>query len=131
MNLGKMKWVKTYEEYKADVEEIDEGLRDSLSAALKKGSDFAREVWSGVKRESRETQEAVRLIGELLKGNSITDTQKKFIKAQSVDLVKALPLIAIQGIPVPVPITPFLILLGKKVGIDILPDSHKKVDYEF
>ncbi len=126
-----MKWVKTYEEFKAEADHIDESLRDNLNAVLKKGSDFAKDVWSGVKRESRETKEAVRLLSELVKGNSISDTQKKFIKAQSVDLVKALPLIAIQGIPIPVPITPFLIILGKKVGFDILPDSHKKVDYDF
>ena len=125
--------VKTYEEFTASlkVDELNESLKDSLTRALNKGAEFAREVWAGVKREGRETQEAVRLLGELAKGKEVTDVQKQFIRAQAVDLVKAVPLIAIQGIPIPVPITPFLIILGKRVGFNFLPDSHTKVDYTF
>lgn len=123
-----MKYVKTYEDFtNPESQDINEGV---VKNALTKGTELAKSIWTGIKREKRETQEAVRLIGELVKGHEITDTQKKFIKAQSVDLLKAVPLIAIQGIPVPVPITPFLILLGKKVGFDILPNSHTKVDYD-
>jgi len=132
MNLGNMKPVKTYEEYIAkDSSHIDEGLKDSLNNVLKKGADFAKDVWDGIKRESRETKEAVRILSDLAKGNEVSQTQKDFVKAQSIDLVKALPLIAIQGIPVPIPITPFLLLLGKKIGFDFLPNSHTKVDYTF
>ena len=126
-----MKHVKTFEEFIINENEhLDEGLKDMLNVALKKGSGFAKDVWNGVKRESRETKEVVRLLGELMKGHEVSDTQKKFIKAQSVDLVKVLPLIAIQGIPLPIPITPFLLLLGKKIGFDFLPNSHTKVNYE-
>lgn len=126
------RYIKTYEEYVyKESESIDEGLKDSIQAALKKGGDFAKEVWDGVKRESRETKEAVRILGELIKGNDVSQTQKDFVKAQSVDLVKAVPLIAVSGIPVPIPITPLLILLGKKVGFDFLPNSHTKVEYNF
>jgi hypothetical protein len=132
MNLGNMKPVKTYEEFIAkDSSHIDEGLKDSLNNVLKKGADFAKDVWDGIKRESRETKEAVRILSDLAKGNEVSQTQKDFVKAQSIDLVKALPLIAIQGIPVPIPITPFLLLLGKKIGFDFLPNSHTKVDYTF
>lgn len=124
--------IKTYEEFIAsESEHLDEGLKDSINNALKKGADFARDVWDGVKRESRETKEAVRILGELIKGNEVSQTQKDFVKAQSIDLVKAVPLIAISGIPVPVPITPFLLLLGKKIGFDFLPNSHTKVEYTF
>jgi len=127
-----MKHVKTYEEFGSDeIHHLDEGLKDSIQSALKKGGDFAKEVWDGVKRESRETKEAVRLLGEIVKGHDVSQTQKDFIKAQSIDLVKALPLIAVSGIPVPIPITPFLLLLGKKIGFDFLPNSHTKVDYNF
>jgi hypothetical protein len=125
-----MNWVKTYEEFTSKhIDHLDESLKDSINAALKRGAQFAKDVWDGVKRESRETKEAVRLLGEVVQGKEITQTQKDFIKAQSVDLVKAVPLIAISGIPVPVPITPFLLLLGKKIGFDFLPNSHTKVDY--
>jgi hypothetical protein len=130
--MKNLKHLKTYEEFsQKESNELDEGVKDFIKKSLEKGSTLAKEVWAGAKRESRETQEVIRLIGELVKGNEITDTQKKFIAAQSVDLVKILPLIAIQGIPIPIPITPFLILLGKKVGFDILPTSHTKVDYNF
>jgi len=130
--MKNLKHLKTYEEFsQKESNELDEGVKDFIKKSLEKGSTLAKEVWAGAKRESRETQEVIRLIGELVKGNEITDTQKKFIAAQSVDLVKILPLIAIQGIPIPIPITPFLILLGKKVGFDILPSSHTKVDYNF
>ena len=123
--------IKTFEEFIINENDhLDEGLKDMVNVALKKGSEFAKDVWSGIKRESRETKEVVRLLNELVKGRDVSDTQKKFIKAQSIDLIKVLPLIAIQGIPLPIPITPFLLLLGKKVGFNILPDSHTKVDYE-
>ena len=126
------KFIKTYEEFsEPKSQDIDEGIKDTVNAALKKGGDFAKEVWDGVKRESRETKEAVRILGELLKGNDVSQTQKDFVKAQSVDLAKAVPLVAVSGIPVPIPITPLLILLGKKIGFDFLPNSHTKVDYNF
>ena len=55
------------------------------------------------------------------------EDEKKFLKYQSIDLLKVLPLIAIQGIPSPIPITPLLIILGKKYGFNVLPDSHEKI----
>jgi len=123
-----MKKFKSFSEFNA--ESIDENLIvDKLKSWFKKGTELANDVWEATKRESRETKEAVRLVDQLIRGNEISDEQKKFLKAQAVDLAKVLPLIAIQGIPVPVPITPFLIVLGKKVGFDILPNSHTKSDY--
>jgi hypothetical protein len=126
-----MKNLHTFEEFIVKEEDrLDESLKDMVNVALKKGSEFAKDVWDGIKRESRETKEVVRLLNELIQGRDVSDTQKKFIKAQSIDLVKVLPVIAVSGIPVPVPITPFLIMLGKKIGFDLLPNSHTKVAYE-
>jgi hypothetical protein len=111
-------------------DQLDENvITDKLKEWFKKGTNLAKDVWEATKRESRETKEAIRLIDLLIKGEKITEEQQKFLKAQAVDLAKILPLIAIQGIPVPVPITPFLIILGKKVGFDILPNSHTKTSY--
>ena len=121
------KYIKSYEEFKQD---LNEGLNSFIKSSLDKGSEFAKTVWFATKRESRETQEAVRILNMLIKGEDVTDTQKKFLRAQSVDLIKVIPIVAISGIPVPIPITPLLILLGKKVGFDILPNSHTKVDYK-
>jgi hypothetical protein len=120
-------YVKTYEQFSAD---LNEGVIDFIKKSLDKGAEFAKSVWDTTKRESRETQEAVRLIGLLAKGEKISDEQKKFVKEQAKDLVKILPLIAVSSIPIPVPITPFLIMLGKKVGFNILPeDSFAKAGY--
>lgn len=124
-----MRNLPKYEDFMND--HLDESLKDYVKSALNKGSDAVKSMWNGVKRESKETKEAVRLIGEILKGHEVTDEQKEFIKAQSIDIVKAVPLIAVSGIPVPIPITPLLILLGKRIGWDILPNSHTKIDYKY
>lgn len=126
-----MKNLPKYDDFIQDLDHLDESLKDYVKSALNKGSDAVKSMWNGVKRESKETKEAVRLIGEILKGKEVSDEQKEFIKAQSIDIVKAVPLIAVSGIPVPIPITPLLILLGKRIGWDILPNSHTKIDYKF
>jgi hypothetical protein len=105
--------------------DINEGVKDWLKSLKKKGGELKQSVINGVKRESAETKKAVEIIGKMVKGEPVSDKEKIFVKAQSKDLVKILPLIAIQGIPVPIPITPFLIMLGEKFGFSILPNSHK------
>ena len=51
--------------------------------------------------------------------------EKSFLKEQSKDLARIIPLVAISGIPIPIPITPLLIMLGKKYGFDFLPKDHR------
>jgi hypothetical protein len=101
-----------------------------VKKAVSKGGEFAKNVWDATKREGRETREALRILSDIVQGAKVSDKEKEFLKAQSVDLIKVIPVIAVSGIPVPVPITPFLIMLGKKVGFDLLPNSHTKVDYK-
>jgi hypothetical protein len=36
-------------------------------------------------------------------------------------------LVAISGIPIPIPITPLLVMLGKKYGFDFLPKDHRQL----
>jgi hypothetical protein len=123
-----MRNLPTYEQWN---EALNEGFGTWMKSLFTKGADFAKSVWEGAKREKRETVEALRILQQIIKGKSINDQQKKFLKAQSVDLVKLIPLLAIQGIPVPIPITPLLIMAGKKCGFDFLPNSHTKVNYQF
>lgn len=96
--------------------------------AIQKSSELIKEIRKGVKRESAETKEAALVLQKMILGRPVTEKEKKFLKYQSVDILKVLPLVIIQGIPVPVPITPILIALGKKYGFNILPDSHKKIE---
>lgn len=114
--------IKTFESFNTK-----EYLIDNLQKILKRGTDFASDVWDFAKREGRETKMYVEIISRMMKGEKISSREKKFLKAHSIDMIKILPLIAIQGIPIPVPITPLLIILGRKYGFDILPKENSKI----
>jgi hypothetical protein len=63
----------------------------------------------------------------MLKGEEVSDREKEFVRKQSGDLARILPLVAISGLPIPIPITPLLIMLGKKYGFDFLPKDHRGI----
>lgn len=118
-----MKKIKNFEKF-------NEGLSHMMyhiNQLLKRGGDFAQDVWDSTKRESQETKIAIGILGRLIKGDEVTDKEKKFLKAQSGDIARIIPLVAISGIPIPIPITPLLILLGKKYGFDFLPKDHRDI----
>jgi hypothetical protein len=98
-----------------------------LGSVIKKGGELASSVWSAVKVESQETKISIGILAKMVKGEEVSDNEKKFLKAQSKDIAKILPLVAIQGIPIPIPITPLLIMLGKKYGFDILPKDNRDI----
>jgi len=102
-------------------------ITDYLNSLLKKGGDFAQNVWDATKRESQETKIAVEILARMLKGEDVSDKEKEFVKKQSGDLARILPLVAISGLPIPIPITPLLIMLGKKYGFDFLPRDHRGI----
>lgn len=102
-------------------------ISDYLNKLLKKGGDFAHDVWDATKRESNETKLAIEILRRMVKGEEVSDKEKEFVKKQSGDLVRILPLVAISGLPIPVPITPLLIVLGKKYGFDFLPKDHREL----
>ena len=96
-----------------------------LKDTLKKGTDFAQEFWEGTKREATETKISILIIRKMIQDKEVTDGEIKFLKEHSMDLVKIVPLVLISGIPIPVPITPLLIILGKKYGFDFLPKDNR------
>jgi hypothetical protein len=106
-------------------ENIFKDLKGVLKSIWSKGGKLTQDIIDGAKREGKETSKLVQLLNKMLHGDSITDDEKTFMKAQGKDLLKILPLVAIQGIPLPIPITPLLLVLGKKFGFNILPDSHE------
>jgi hypothetical protein len=128
-----MKHVKTYSQFlesknNNDSEHIDESKLGEIARNLyKKGTDFTKSVIQGAKREGKETVQAIEILRKMIKGEDVSDKEIQFFKAQSVDLFKVIPLVAISSIPVPVPITPLLIVLGKKYGFSVLPNSHEKI----
>jgi len=104
---------------------VNESALSKAKILIDKGKNLSKSVWNSVKIEGEETKLAYQILVKLIRGEGVSDNEKLFLKKQSVDLAKVLPLIAIQGIPSPVPITPLLILLGKKIGFDILPKDHR------
>ena len=116
-----MKNIKNFESFNEGLGKIT----DYLNRLLKRGGDFASDVWDATKRESQETKLALEILRRMLKGEEVSDKEKEFVKRQSGDLVKILPLVAISGLPIPIPITPLLIVLGKKYGFDFLPKDHR------
>ncbi|MBX3103288.1 MAG: hypothetical protein KF690_12320 [Bacteroidetes bacterium] len=92
-----------------------------------KTTDIAQSVWDATRRESRETQAALRVLSKMLQGQTVTDVEKKLLVEQSKDLARILPLIALQGIPVPVPITPVLIALASRYKLNILPGDQSEL----
>jgi len=114
-----MKNIKTFESFGK--------MTSYLTRVVKRGGEIASNVWSATKVESQETKIAMGILARMVKGEEVSDNEKKFLKAQSKDIVKILPLVAIQGIPIPLPITPLLIMLGKKYGYDFLPKDHRDI----
>lgn len=92
---------------------------------------FLSKIKKVVIREKDETVIAAKILKKFILKGDITEKEKKFLKGQSTDLARILPIIAAQAIPSPVPITPLLILLGKKIGIDLIPkDQETPEGYE-
>jgi hypothetical protein len=96
-----------------------------LNDLVKKGGKMASDTWEATKVEGEETKLAIEILSRMIKGEEVSDKEKSFLRAQSMDIVKILPLIAISGIPIPIPITPLLIMLGKKYGFDFLPKDNR------
>ena len=128
-----MKHVKTYSQFLESknnngTEHIDESKLGEIARNLyKKGTDFTKSVIQAAKREGKETVQAVEILRKMIKGEDVSNKEIQFLKAQSVDLFKVIPLVAIQAIPIPIPITPLLIVLGKKYRFSVLPNSHEKI----
>ena len=94
---------------------------DKLKAGIKS-------VRNTAKRERKETAIAVKILRRYILYREISEDEKRFLKEQSIDIARLLPLVAIQAIPVPIPIAPLLIGLGKKIGIDLIPKEQKLPD---
>lgn len=86
--------------------------------------------------ELRQTRLLVKIlmssIKEYIKNKDfeLAEDEKKFIKNQSADILKLIPLIVFQVVPGSTIATPFIIKLGEKVGIKLntkqIPEKYKK-----
>ena len=118
-----MNKLKSFETFNENLGKVGTYLND----LIKKGGKMASDTWEATKIEGEETKIAVGILAKMIKGDEVSDNEKAFLKAQSKDIARILPLVAISGIPIPIPITPLLILLGKKYGFDFLPKDNRSL----
>jgi len=103
----------------------------SEEGILKKILSKFKDIKNRAKSEIEETKALIRILTHAVKSyskNREFDLDKKdieFIQGQSADVIKNLLMVTILLIPIPIPITPFLIIFGKKIGIDIAPKEHE------
>ncbi len=97
---------------------------------LNKSIIYVKEYWvtlqDATKLEKEETLVALIILRKVLTNNYVSDKEKRFLKMQSLDLVKILFLIITRFIPVPLPILPTLIWISKKTRFNFFPNSHLK-----
>ena len=109
-------------------EDIIGSTREKLISWLDKVIKWLNTNWDSLKtsthREKKETIVAIIILKELIIGHEVSDKRIRFLKLQSLDLIKILFLISLKFIPLPIPFTLLAIFLGKKVGINVLPSSH-------
>jgi hypothetical protein len=102
----------------------EEGIVKKVLSKLKDVKDRAQS-------EIKETRALVRILTHAVKSYTknrefdLNEEDKKFIKGQSTDVIKNALLTVVAIIPVPIPLTPFLIIFGKKIGIDLTPKEHQ------
>jgi hypothetical protein len=102
----------------------EEGIVKKVLSKLKDVKDRAQS-------EIKETRALVRILTHAVKSYTknrefdLNEEDKKFIKGQSTDVIKNVLLTVVAIIPVPIPLTPFLIIFGKKIGIDLTPKEHQ------
>ena len=104
---------------------------NSEEGIVKKVLTKLKDVKNRVTSEVKETQALVRILTHAV--NSYTKNRefdlntedREFIKGQSGDVVRGVILTIVAIIPIPIPLTPFLIIFGKKIGIDLTPKEHE------
>ena len=116
-----MRKIKKFDSFNEGLGKIGTYLND----LIKRGGKMASDTWEATKVEGEETKIAMNILSRMIKGEEVSEKEKSFLKAQSKDIARILPLVAISGIPIPIPITPLLIMLGKKYGFDFLPKDHR------
>ncbi len=116
-------------EDKSSVMVFTEAARAKMAHWLDRSIVWLNDNWVKVKsatsREKKETIEALIILKRIILLQAVSPEDKKFVRSQSADIVKILVLISLKFIPLPIPLTPMLIYLGKKIGVDMLPKQQR------
>jgi hypothetical protein len=103
----------------------------SEDGIVKKVLDKLGKIKDRATSEVKETSALVRILTHAVKSYTknrefdLNDEDRKFIKGQSTDVVRTLILTIVAIIPIPIPLTPFLIIFGNKIGVDLVPKEHE------
>jgi hypothetical protein len=87
-----------------------------------------RKIKKIAKREGKETVVATKILTKYVKGGDLTEKEIKFLKGQGKDIARILPLVVTSALPIPVPLTPILLALGHKIGIDFIPKDQETLE---
>jgi predicted chitinase len=102
----------------------------SEDGIVKKVLGKLEKIKNRVTSEVKETRALVKILAHAVKSYAknrdfdLNKEDKDFIKGQSTDVIKNVILVLVALIPIPIPLTPFLIIFGKKIGIDLIPKEH-------
>ena len=114
--------IKRFEEFKKD-NLIKE---EFTSPFIEKNKAKLREFFSKLKQEFDETKEAKNALLKYTRGEKPTEEEVALIRKQSMDILKGLGMGTIFMIPGGSLLLPFLLKMGHRVGIDLIPSAFKK-----
>lgn len=105
-------------------EQLEENLGGWVKKQAQTGWQKTKDFGKAVKRETKETLMAAKILGKILKKQEPTPEEIKFLKGQSGDLAKALVLLGLQAVPgsslAVIAIEKFL----KKYGMTMFPKAQ-------
>lgn len=121
-----MKHLKTYNNF----DPTNEGLKDKIKQKFNKlrnlkwgdVKSYGNKLWDSVKRESKETKQAAKILQRMIDGKDVSDSEKKFLKEQSKDLIRI-----VSTSVLPMPITAVFVALGKKYNFEVFPGSQEEL----
>jgi len=112
-----------------DGDGIDEGLMQELKGfaqkQLKAGKELLIRAKEVAKRESIETAHAAHILASIVQKGSASEDEVKFLKHQSVDILKILGLLGASAVSTAIPV--FLDKILKPKGINIFPTEMEDI----
>jgi hypothetical protein len=113
------------------MEKEDKEKKPSVNSIVKKMKSYKDTAIEEFKESRLLVQIIMSAAKSFLKNKNfeLSDEDKKFIKDQSTDILKLIPLIAFQIFPGSTIATPFIITLGEKLGMKLnskVPEKYKK-----
>lgn len=135
-----MKYLKPYRKFPINENKLKTFFKPATDTIKKKTNqikslswedvrNYGNKIWEITKKEGKETKQAVKILRKMMSNKEVTDSEKKFFKEQSKDLVRIL-----STVTLPIPITAILVALGKKYNFEMFPgdqtDLKKQIEDE-